>query len=535
MTYDKIHALQLKIVAARHNGSLDSDVVLLLEHQPVFTIGRHGDASHLVAGEDFLAEKDIPVIRVERGGEITYHGPGQIVVYPILNLKKTGKSVKAYVNALEEAMLRTVDDFGVTAARNPINPGIWVNGCKIGSIGVAIRHGITFHGLALNVNLDLEPFTWINPCGLEGVRMTSLEKETGSTLSVTLVRQRMWHHLTELTGSVPDFIHLSDLEARLAERPPTAPSTNRAVHAKSDKNHRPNKRIAKPKWLRRHLPSGPEHEKVRNLIHAQGLHTVCQQARCPNQFECFSQQTATFLILGDRCTRDCRFCNVLPGPNQLPDPDEPRRVAEAAQKLNLKYVVITSVTRDDIPDGGAALFAETIHQIRRAIDPVQVEVLIPDFQGNPDALATVLEARPDVLNHNIETVQRLYALARPQAEYDRSLTLLRRVADHPTGIPPKSGLMLGLGESDPEIRDCLSDLLTAGCQLLTLGQYLQPTRDHIPVARFVPPEEFDTWKEIALKMGFRHVASGPFVRSSYHAKELFSEIPKVRSLSVQKP
>ena len=535
--YEDIHTLQLRIVAARHNGSLHSDVVLLLEHTPVFTIGRHGDVSHLVVSEDFLSEKKIPVIRVERGGEITYHGPGQIVAYPILDLKKNGRSVKAYVGALEKAMLRTAGDLGVTATRNPVNPGIWVNNRKMGSIGVAIRHGITFHGLALNVNLDLAPFTWINPCGLEGVQMTSLEKETGSPVSVAFARQRMWHHLAELAGTDPDFVGLADLEARLPKPSSAAPlinHPNRPVQKKSSGNSQPARRTAKPRWLRRHLPSGPEHEKVRNLIHTQGLHTVCQQARCPNQFECFSQQTATFLILGDRCTRNCRFCNVLPGPEQLPDPDEPRRVAEAARKLNLKYVVITSVTRDDIPDGGAALFAETIYQIRQAIDGVQVEVLIPDFQGDPDALATVLEACPDVLNHNIETVPRLYGIARPQAEYRRSLTLLRRVADHPAGIPPKSGIMLGLGESNPEIQECLEDLLTAGCRLLTLGQYLQPTRNHIPVARYVPPKEFDTWKKKALEMGFSHVASGPFVRSSYHARELFLETPGMQCASNQK-
>ena len=524
-TYSDIHALQVEIVAARHDGTLRQDVILLQEHQPVFTIGRHGDMSHLMISKDFLDERGISVIRVERGGEITYHGPGQLVAYLIIDLKAAGTSVKAHMNTLEEVMIRTAGDFGVNATRRPINPGIWVDNRKLGSIGVAVRHGIAFHGLALNVNTDLAPFSWINPCGLENVGMTSIEKEISAPVSMTTARRRMWYHITSTTGIHPEFISLSDLESRLVvpaenqeKDPPVHPAGRKHVE-----NNIPAIRTGKPKWLRRRLPSGPAHEKVRNLIRTQGLHTVCQQARCPNQFECFSQQTATFLILGDRCTRDCRFCNVLPGPGQLPDPDEPRRVAEAARKLNLEYVVITSVTRDDVPDGGAALFAETIHRIRQAIDGVRVEVLIPDFQGNPDALETVLNARPDVLNHNIETVPRLYGTARPQAEYGRSLALLERVAAHPSGIPPKSGLMLGLGESDPEIHDCLKDLLTAGCRLLTLGQYLQPTRGHIPVSRFVTPEEFDTWKKTALEMGFSHVASGPFVRSSYHAKELFSK------------
>ncbi len=533
LPYPQARALQLRIVAARYAGSFGDDVILLLEHPPVFTIGRHGSRRHLMVDDDFLARRQIPVIRVERGGEITYHGPGQVVVYPILDLKKNGGSVKAYVRALEETMIRTAADFGVTAARSPVNPGIWVSGRKLGSIGVAIRHGISFHGLALNVNLDLKPFGWINPCGLEGVRMTSVVNETGAPVAMADARRRMRTHLAEIFNITPDFISLSDLTARLPEIPSTgAPATGSrqpATEAPPGDKHKIPRRGAKPKWLRRPLPSGPEHEKVRNLIRARGLHTVCQQAKCPNQFECFSRQTATFLILGDRCTRNCRFCNVPPGPKQLPDPDEPRRVAEAARKLNLKYVVVTSVTRDDLPDGGAALFAETIHRLRQAINGVRVEVLIPDFQGDPQALETVLAARPDVLNHNIETVHRLYATVRPQAEYARSLTLLNRVAAHASGIPPKSGLMLGLGETDGEIRTCLDDLRHAGCQLLTLGQYLQPTRDHLPVARFVPPEEFDAWKTVALEKGFRHVASGPFVRSSYQAQELFTETPSAAS------
>ena len=518
MAYREIHERQLRIVTARHEGTLNCDVAFILEHSSVFTIGRHGDEGHLTADKGFLAQKGIRVIRVERGGEITYHGPGQLVAYPIIDLKAARMSVKDHVNALEEIMIRTANDFSVKAARNPINPGVWVGAKKLGSIGVAVRHGIAFHGLALNVNPDLTPFSWINPCGLEGIRMTSLEIETPkiettAPVSMAAVRKRMWHHLASVVNIRPDFIDLSEL--RMGQ--PAAPSYRRQA--------------PKPKWLRRRLPSGPAHGKVRNLIRIQGLHTVCQQAKCPNQFECFSQQTATFLILGDRCTRDCRFCNVLSGPDQPPDADEPQRVAEAARKLNLKYVVITSVTRDDIPDGGAALFAETIRRIRRAINDAMVEVLIPDFQGNPDALETVLNARPDVLNHNIETVPRLYKVVRPQAEYDRSLMLIKRVADHASGIPPKSGLMLGLGESDAEIWDILRDLLNVGCQLLTLGQYLQPSRDHIPVARYVPPEEFDDWKNTALKMGFNHVSSGPFVRSSYHAKELFIETPSALPVS----
>ncbi len=282
-------------------------------------------------------------------------------------------------------------------------------------------------------------------------------------------------------------------------------------------------RIRKPDWLKLKLPAGSDYEWVRSLISNSAVHTVCQEARCPNQWECFARRTATFLIMGSRCTRNCRFCAVEHGPLGPLDPEEPFRVAQAAQSLGLHYVVVTSVTRDDLPDGGSAVFAATIRAIRKKIPDVQVEVLVPDFQGDPEALLTVVEARPDVLNHNIETVERLYPSVRPEAVYERSLRLLRRAKSHDASLPVKSGMMLGLGESSEEIRQTLRDLLGAGCTLLTLGQYLQPAADHIPVERFVTPAEFDNWKEIALEMGFSRVASGPLVRSSYHARDLFDD------------
>ena len=280
----------------------------------------------------------------------------------------------------------------------------------------------------------------------------------------------------------------------------------------------------KPSWLKKRLPTGPAYENVKNLIGKDRLHTVCQEARCPNIWECFSQRTATFLILGSRCPRDCRFCSVAQGPSGPPDPAEPERVAAAARQMDLKYIVITSVTRDDLPDGGASFFAQTIAEIRRQIPAALIEVLIPDFQGNANALQTVINARPDVLNHNIETVPRLYTLVRPQARYERSLHLLERVRSFNPKIPTKSGLMLGLGESSAEIRMTLKDLAAVGCRMLTLGQYLQPSKTHLPVKRFIPPEEFERWRQIALQIGFAEVASGPFVRSSYHAKELYQAV-----------
>ncbi len=282
--------------------------------------------------------------------------------------------------------------------------------------------------------------------------------------------------------------------------------------------------LKKPAWLRRRLPTGATYENVRSLIQQDRLHTVCQEAKCPNLWECYSSQTATFLIMGSRCTRNCRFCAVSQGPIEPPDPNEPDRVADATAQMGLNYVVITSVTRDDLPDGGAEFFARTIQAIRDRIPDVRVEVLIPDFQGDPEALRAVVDARPDVLNHNIETVPRLYPQVRPQALYQRSLDLLLRTRRYEPDLATKSGLMLGLGERPEEIQATLEDLRGVDCRILTLGQYLQPSKDHLPVVRYVPPEEFDKWRRVALDLGFSEVASGPFVRSSYHAKQLYQAV-----------
>lgn len=283
----------------------------------------------------------------------------------------------------------------------------------------------------------------------------------------------------------------------------------------------PNTQTNRPRWLNQRLHNGPDYEKLRNILNKSRLHTVCREACCPNLWECFSRKTATFMIMGSRCTRNCRFCAVAHGPASPPDPDEPFRVADAVQNLQLSYVVITSVTRDDLSDGGASFFAHTVIEISQRDPNTLVEVLIPDFQGDKDAVETIVDVHPNVVNHNIETVPRLYPSVRPEAIYRRSLELLKQVRRCNSTIYTKSGLMLGLGEHDDEIYETLQNLIDAGCRLLTLGQYLQPTKGHLLVKRFVHPKEFDHWREIALKMGFAEVASGPFVRSSYQAKKLY--------------
>jgi len=279
--------------------------------------------------------------------------------------------------------------------------------------------------------------------------------------------------------------------------------------------------LRKPPWLKKRIPPFQDLQKVKSILDEENLHTVCEEARCPNLGECFARGTSTFLILGKICTRDCGFCAVEHGMPAQPDEAEPEKVAQAVKKMNLQYVVITSVTRDDLSDGGASLFAKTIQTIRTLDSKTKVEVLIPDFQGDPSALEVVLKDRPDVLNHNIETISRLYPDVRPQADYERSLHLLKRSkAGHPD-VLTKSGFMLGLGENRKEVLELLRGLRTVGCDLLTIGQYLQPRPDRLPVVRFVQPEEFEEYKSIGEEMGFKAVASSPFVRSSFHAFEMF--------------
>ncbi len=281
--------------------------------------------------------------------------------------------------------------------------------------------------------------------------------------------------------------------------------------------------LRKPAWLKVLFPAGPNYARIDRFHREHGLHSVCRSAACPNQGECWSKGTATFMILGDRCTRNCRFCNVEHATPTAVDPDEPRRVAAAIAELGLAYAVITSVTRDDLPDGGAWHFAEVTRQIHEHSPNCRVELLIPDLQGDALALQAILEAGPDVLAHNLETVPRLYPAARNGAIYGRSLQLLREAAVLAPQIPTKSGLMLGMGESREEIYTVMEDLVQCGCQMLTLGQYLQPTRQHLAVQRYVPPEEFSQMKEAGLQRGFQHVEAGPLVRSSYHAAEQYEE------------
>jgi len=281
--------------------------------------------------------------------------------------------------------------------------------------------------------------------------------------------------------------------------------------------------LKKPTWLKKRIPPIQEIEKVKAILGRGNLHTVCEEARCPNLGDCFSKGTATFLILGRVCTRNCGFCAVERGDPLPLNESEPEAAARAVRELKLQYVVLTSVTRDDLQDGGASHYAKAIRAIRDQDSGVKIEVLIPDFKGDRPALSTVLRERPDVLNHNVETIPRLYPQVRPQADYRRSLKLLKWVKEIEPSLWTKSGFMLGLGETQKEVLNLLTDLRDVGCDFLTIGQYLQPRSDRLPVVRFVPPEEFEEYWQIAQGMGFKGVASGPFVRSSFHASQMFED------------
>jgi lipoyl synthase len=279
----------------------------------------------------------------------------------------------------------------------------------------------------------------------------------------------------------------------------------------------------RPEWLRRKIQVSHVSNEVYNIIDELSLNTVCKEANCPNKMECFNRSTATFMILGRVCTRNCTFCNVTKGEPETVDPEEPHKIAIAVAKLKLKHAVITSVTRDDLQDGGAGHFAEVVKEIRKLAKAITIEVLIPDFDGDEAALDMVIASKPDIINHNIETVPGLYSKVRPMAIYERSLALLRTVKDKDNTILTKSGIMLGLGESEAAVIDVMRDLRSVGCDIITIGQYLAPSIDHHPVIEYVHPDMFEKYKLIGMDLGFKNVVSAPLVRSSYHADEVFSD------------
>ena len=469
------------------------DRLILVEHPPVVTLGRSGNAGDLRVPREAIRRAGIEVFETDRGGQATYHGPGQLVVYPIIKLLV--KDLHQYLDLMLKTTASLLESFGLKPEMKTGRPGLWVQGAKIASVGMAARRWVTYHGLALNVNTNLDGFNYIIPCGQPEERITSLKKILARPIDLEAVKKRF----------VAEFIDVFNYQSE-------------GIEGLFASRH--------PGWLVRPAQDFAAIERMEAKLSEMALATVCQNAQCPNLGECFQRGTATFMILGSHCTRRCRFCAVDKGQPETVNPDEPRRVALTARDLGLRHVVVTSVTRDDLPDGGAGHFAETIRQLRAACPGATIEVLVPDLQGSVEALEQVVAARPNVFNHNLETVARLYGSVRPGAGYGRSLGILRRAADH--GLTVKSGLMLGLGETAIEIRETLRDLKQSGCRLLTLGQYLSPSQNHWPVARYLSPAEFESWRSEALAQGFAGVASAPLVRSSYLAEVMWESSMKTQ-------
>jgi lipoic acid synthetase len=487
-------------------------------------VGRAGGWDDVLAPAALLQREGVRVLPTDRGGRATYHGPGQLVAYPILKLPDD--DLHAYLWRLEEVVIRVLAGYGLAAGRSAAHPGVWLDGAKIAAIGLAVRHGITRHGIALNVAPDMAHFDLLVPCGIADHGVTSMARALGRPVDMEAVRRRFVTAFGDVFGCEvvwgdPATLPVDGLTAgaREADAASAAAAVGEATTGSTAEMAG-----GQPRWLWRRASAAGEAAAARmtTLLDGLALHTVCQEARCPNLAECFGQGTATFLILGDRCTRGCHFCAVGHGRPAPPDPDEPQRVAAAAARLGLGHVVITSVTRDDLADGGAGHFAATIRAVRRRLPGATIEVLIPDFRGSQAALETVLAAGPAVLNHNVETVPRLYRAVRPGADYRRSLALLARAKALRPGLATKSGLMLGLGERTAEVLRVLHDLRRARCDLLTLGQYLQPGDDQLPVSRYVPPDEFAAYRDKAEALGFRGVAAGPLVRSSHQAEALWA-------------
>ncbi|MCU0309372.1 MAG: lipoyl synthase [Acidimicrobiales bacterium] len=562
--YGEAHALQHALFAGR------DDWLLLLEHPHVYTLGARGRPENvLVDPADVGAE----LVRSDRGGDVTYHGPGQLVGYPIFTVpgKRGGgmADTVAYVCSVEQLVIDTLADLGLPGAgRLREYPGVWVDPGgptprKIAAIGVRLDRGRSMHGFALNVAPDMSMFGHIVPCGIPDKGVTSLAEEgvdvtMGDVVDALVARAverwapdgRRWERVGVVGARADD----RDLSAFSRGRGAGAPVRTAADHrgegapgpagevadqgadrvavevAVDGPSRRLRGRLAdagvvgglavaerKPEWLRAPLRLDPAVIATERTVRDLGLVTVCEEAGCPNRSECWADGTATFMINGERCTRACGFCLVDTRKPAPLDPTEPERVAEAVERMALGFAVVTTVARDDLPDEGAGAMAATVHAIRRRTPHVQVEVLISDCRGRPEALDLIFASRPDIVNHNVETVPRLQRAVRPSAGYARSLAVLARA--RAAGLATKSGLVVGMGETDDEVEGTLADLAGVGVGIVTIGQYLRPTSHHLPVDRWVPPDRFDRYRAVGEALGLAHVESSPLTRSSYHARQ----------------
>ena len=515
--------------------------LLLLEHHHVFTLGVRGQESNIILDPKSLG---VEVVKTNRGGDVTYHGPGQLVGYPILSLpgKRGGgmADTVAYVHSVEDLIISALAEIGLPeCSRLDKYPGVWVDAQtetprKIAAVGVRLTRGRSMHGFALNVDPDMKFFKAIVPCGIRDKSVTSLAQEDLSTSM-----EEVTNIVAELAAAKWGKGELERMDVAWSQRKnelsafsrgegpgdtpkatqlrPLTETTPISITRKSKKPNNESPIERKPEWMRVKANMGPQYRDLKKTMRQYELTTVCEEAGCPNIFECWNQGTATFMALGERCTRACGFCLVDTRKPEAIDNQEPDRIAEAIKGMQLEYAVITMVARDDLNDGGASHIKEIIERIRSENPKTKVEVLISDLKGNPEHLQTIFEARPDVLNHNIETVPRLQRRVRPSASYARSLAVLARSKQFE--LVTKTSIMVGLGERKEEVLRTLKDLQEIGVDIVTLGQYLRPTTNHLPIRKWWTPNEFKELQLLGEAMGIAHVEASPLTRSSYHAKK----------------
>jgi lipoic acid synthetase len=485
------------------------------------------------------------LVKSDRGGDVTYHGPGQLVGYPIVNIEMGPSAIPCYVHQLEQVIIDSLADLGLPgASRLDGYPGVWIGDRKICAIGVKVSRGRTMHGFALNVDPDMAMFGHIVPCGITDKAVTSLAAEGVDVTMQAAVNAVAARFATSFGWTGEDDVERQDVAWRVRTED-LAPFTRgegagepvrllgRLAQAGVDSSTAVSIADRKPDWLRAKTNLGPEYRALKKTMRSLDLVTVCEEAGCPNIFECWKDGTATFMILGERCTRACGFCLVDTRHPLAVEIDEPERVAEAVARMGLAHAVITMVARDDLDDGGASIVAETIAAVRRRVAGCAVEVLISDMKGEPNSLDAVFASRPDVLNHNLETVARLQRAVRPSASYARSLAVLARAKA--AGLVTKSGLIVGMGETDDEVGGALADLAALGVDIVTIGQYLRPTSSHLPVDRWVEPSEFARWAEIGEALGIGHVEASPLTRSSYHARQAAASVASTATLAAPSP
>ena len=522
VAYREVLALQTSLFEHGREQHL-----LLLEHPHVFTYGPRAELEKNLKCEP--AEVGADFVSVKRGGDITYHGPGQLVGYPILNIENA-ICATAHVCGVEQLVIDALTELGAkNAGRLPGFAGVWLDADndrrrKISAIGVRLAHGRTMHGFALNVDPDMTYMRQhIVPCGVAEYPVTSL-KEEGIDVSMQEVVKIVTRLAIERWGDGEGeqqevaWVHRPEDLSRFSRgEGPGEPvrMLGRLADAGVDGGVDLSER--KPEWLRPKVQIGAEVLKIKRTLSELKLVTVCEEAGCPNLSECWKDGTATFMVLGERCTRACGFCLVDTRKPELPEADEPQRVAEAVASMRLTHAVLTMVARDDLADGGFAHVAECVRAIRERNPSTRIETLVSDAKGEVASLQLLFDARPDVFNHNIETVARLQRAVRPSAGYARSLGVL--AAAKAAGLVVKSGLVLGMGETSEEVDGCLADLAGIGVNIVTIGQYLRPTTHHTPVARWIHPDEFTRWKQVGESLGIGHVESSPLTRSSYHAKQ----------------